>query len=381
MNYTTTMRDDEVKKNIYKCSRCALCQGVCPVYDEVKNENSTARGKLMQIWGLKKGELKLNRKILQSLDLCLNCEKCRLNCPSGVDTTGVFNAEKKLSFTGKILTSDFVFNLKMSALRLFSFFKKTPVYNKSSDILYFEGCISKELKNKLVIHGVKLENGNFKCCALPYLTKGRVDIYNEIAAFNESIIENARLVVFDCATCFSAVRNYPFKNPKNRSKLIFYTDIYKNFPLEAKKPAVVSYHMPCHMNSAGKKLTEVEEILKEIKNIKYKRLENPEYCCGFGGDFFIRHPKIALSLSFKKARDIIETNPDIVLTSCPTCLWSLRFSLFVYKIMHGLAKTPAAMDMAEFLNKHCMPYKSTDNSKNDPQNNYKDCAQKELVKM
>ena len=58
------MHDNEVKQNILKCSRCGLCQGVCPVYEEIKNENSTARGKLMQIWGVKKGDLRLNKKIL-----------------------------------------------------------------------------------------------------------------------------------------------------------------------------------------------------------------------------------------------------------------------------------------------------------------------------
>ena len=110
------MHNDEVKQNILKCSRCGLCQGVCPVYEEIKNEKATARGKLMQIWGLKKGDLKLNSKILKNLDLCLNCDKCKLNCPSGVDTTGVFSKEKKLDTLGKFLNSDFVFNLKLSML-------------------------------------------------------------------------------------------------------------------------------------------------------------------------------------------------------------------------------------------------------------------------
>ena len=349
MNYTTIMNDNEVKENIFKCSRCGLCQGVCPVFKEIKNENSSARGKLMQIWGLKKGDLKLNREILKSLDLCLNCEKCKLNCPSGVDTTGVFYKERKLNTLGKILTSDFIFKLKMSVLRAFSLFKKTPRYSKKSNILYFEGCISKELKNKLEIKGVELKNGNFKCCALPYLTKGRLDIYEKYALYNEEITESADIVVFDCATCLSAVYNYPFKNPKNREKLVFYTDFYKNYTLCAPKNLKISYHMPCHLESSGKNLDEAENILKSIKNVNYKRLKNPQACCGFGGDFFLRHPKIAYKIAMRKAHDIINTNVDIVLTSCPTCLWSLKFSLFAAKFFFG-KNVPKALDMAEFLN-------------------------------
>ena len=353
MNYTTSMHNDEVKQNILKCSRCGLCQEVCPVFKEIKDEKTTARGKLMQIWGLKKGDLKLNSKILKNFDLCLNCDKCKLNCPSGVDTTGVFNKEKKLNLLGKFLNSIFVFNLKLSALSFFAFFKKTPIYEKKSNILYFEGCIAKKLKKEFKLQGIKLKNGNFECCALPYLTKGREDIYKKIVEYNENIIENAQMVVFDCATCFNAVKNYPFKNPKNEEKLVFYTDFYKQIEFIAKKNYKITYHLPCHLKSSGIELEEIENILKKIKNINYKRAENAEDCCGFGGDFFIRHPKIAYTISMKKAKNIINTNTDFVLTSCPTCLWSLQFSMFINKLINKNAKIPKVMDLNDFINKFC----------------------------
>ena len=353
MNYTTSMHNDEVKQNILKCSRCGLCQAVCPVFEEIKEEKTTARGKLMQIWGLKKGDLKLNSKILKNFDLCLNCDKCKLNCPSGVDTTGVFNKEKKLNLLGRFLNSVFVFNLKLSALSFFSFFKKTPIYEKKSDILYFEGCIAKKLKKEFKLQGVKLKNGNFECCALPYLTKGREDIYKKIVKYNEKIIEDAQMVVFDCATCYSAVKNYPFKNPKNKEKLVFYTDFYKQIEFVAKKNYKITYHMPCHLKSSGVKLEEIENILKSIKNINYKQMEKADSCCGFGGDFFIRHPKIAYSISMKKAKNIINTNTDFVLTSCPTCLWSLQFSMFINKLINKNNKIPKVMDLNDFINTFC----------------------------
>lgn len=365
------MKDETAKQNILRCSRCGLCQGICPIYDEIKNENVTARGKLMQILGLKKGDLKLNRKILNSLDLCLNCEKCKINCPSGIETTDVFNFEKKLGLIEKFLHSQFVFNAKIFSLKAFSLFKKAKKYEKTSDILYFEGCIAKELKNGLTLKGVKLQNGGFQCCGLPYLTKGREDIYRQIMEHNEQIIESARLVVFDCATCYSAVKNYEFKNPKNKEKLIFYTDFYKEKTYKLQKPADVTYHMPCHLKSTGVELGKIEDILKSVKNLNYIRANKAENCCGFGGDFFIRHPKIAFSIAMKKAHDIAQTNADIVLSSCPTCLWSLNFSLFVYKIKHKLSKVPKVCDMADFFNNNCTEYKPLNTEK----------EQKSLIKV
>ena len=353
MHYTTIMEANEVEKNILKCSRCGLCQEVCPIYDELKSESSATRGKLSQIFGLIKGDLKLNREILNNLDLCLNCEKCKLNCPSGVNTTGVFNKERKLGLVGKIMTSDFVFNLKIKSLELFSLFKKSPRFDDSSNILYFQGCIAKKLKQGLNLQGLKLKNGNFECCAIPYLTKGREDIYNKIAKYNEKIIEKADLVIFDCATCFSTVKDYPFKNPKNEDKLVFYTDFYKKAQFVSKQKASVTFHMPCHLKAAGVSLDEIEDILKSIKNINYTRALNAQDCCGFSGDFFLRHPKIAFNIAIKKIKGIIETKSDIVLTSCPTCLWSLRFSLFASKYIYKNKNKIKTMDMAEFLNKYC----------------------------
>ena len=347
------MEANEVEKNILKCSRCGLCQEVCPIYDELKSESSATRGKLSQIFGLIKGDLKLNREILNNLDLCLNCEKCKLNCPSGVNTTGVFNKERKLGLVGKIMTSDFVFNLKIKSLELFSLFKKSPRFDDSSNILYFQGCIAKKLKQGLNLQGLKLKNGNFECCAIPYLTKGREDIYNKIAKYNEKIIEKADLVIFDCATCFSTVKDYPFKNPKNKDKLVFYTDFYKKAQFVSKQKVSVTFHMPCHLKAAGVSLDEIEDILKSIKNISYTRALNAQDCCGFSGDFFIRHPKLAFNIAIKKIKGMIETNSDIVLTSCPACLWSLKFSIFISKYIYKNKNGIKAMDMAGFLNKYC----------------------------
>lgn len=347
------MKDSEVLKNILKCSRCGLCQGVCPIFDIQKTEQTTARGKLSQILGLKKKELKLNKKILKNFDLCLNCEKCKLNCPSGVLTTDVINQEKKLTPLGKFLNSIFVFNLKISALGFFSIFKKTPKYDNNSEILYFEGCISKKLKKQFQIDGIKLKNGNFDCCALPYLTKGREDIHNLIVQKNEKIIENSQMIVFDCATCFSAVCDYPFLNPKNKEKLVFYTDFYKNIKITSKKFKTISYHHPCHLKAGGKNLDEIEEILQNIENAKYKSLQKPENCCGFGGDFFIRHPFISFKITTKKTQDIIKTNPDIILTTCPTCVWSLNFSLILYSLTHNFTRIPKVYEISDFINKEC----------------------------
>ena len=88
----------------------------------------------------------------------------------------------------------------------------------------------------------------------------------------------------------------------------------------------------------------MEEILNSIKNINYVRLQNPDECCGFGGDYFTRHPRTADFLSTKKIEDVINSGAQIVLTACPTCLWSLKYGI---KKLH--TRNIKAYDLAEFL--------------------------------
>ena len=71
--------------DINKCSKCGLCQSVCPVYKETGNDCAVSRGKFVMLDGVLKGDLKLNKNINKYLDLCLKCGKCSDFCPSGID--------------------------------------------------------------------------------------------------------------------------------------------------------------------------------------------------------------------------------------------------------------------------------------------------------
>ena len=44
--------------DIYKCSKCGLCQAVCPVFKITKNEAALSRGKFLMLLKLLEGEIK-----------------------------------------------------------------------------------------------------------------------------------------------------------------------------------------------------------------------------------------------------------------------------------------------------------------------------------
>ncbi len=292
-------------ENIKKCSRCAICAAVCPIYKISKNECTLSRGKLLQLLGVSLGHLNFSKKIKKNLDFCLNCGLCTKFCPSEIDVVTLFAQVKaeNLTFLDKFLTSEFVFNLKMLPFKIF----QTRAPKEKNGTIHFWGCISSH-KN------------DFKCCAMPYLTKGRLDIYEKLMKHNMKIIENPNIkkVIFDCATCFEAVSKYPLP-AACREKLYFETDIKKmNVPY--------TFHKPCHMPQEI-----FEKLETELKKDPFYRPLKEQTCCGFGGDFFVRHPVMALNLSISLAQKIKETGAKEVISACPTCRWSIKAGKILQK--------------------------------------------------
>lgn len=340
--------DKELVKNIVNCSRCGLCMDVCPVYKAKKTETSVSRGKFLQLFGLIKKHLKYDKRIKYNLDLCLNCGKCQKACPSNIDAVKIF-AQIKNEFESpfeKFLNSSLVFKFKIFCLKILykfkypvgrSYYKKIKKSDSGLKIAHFNGCATKSINNKFEIP-YKFSKENFDCCGLPFYIKGRFDIYEKYKKRNLEKFKKFDKIVFDCATCFDTVLGY---ENIDQDKIVYFTDFYKNKKMRAIKPFKVTFHKPCHLNE--EKFLEIEEILSNIEGVEYSRLNKFDDCCGFGGDFFTRHIRTATILSVQKIKNVINLDSDVVLTTCPTCLWSLK-----YGIKFEGAKIKA-FDLADFL--------------------------------
>lgn len=340
----------EIEKEVINCSRCGLCMEVCPVYKAKKTETSVSRGKFLQLLGLIRGDLKMNKKIAYNLDLCLACGKCKKACPSNIDAVKIFSSIKEEYQTPfeKLFYSAPSFKLKMFFLQIMykikyplgRKFKKKPFCLKTNEkIAYFEGCATRSIGNGF-LSNIKKEK--FSCCALPYYIKGRFDLYEKYKKRNIEIIKKYDKIVFDCATCLDTVSNY---EGVEKEKLVYFTDFYKSKKLSLKEKTKITFHKPCHLSE--EKFLEIEEILKNIENLEYVRMEEAFECCGFGGDFFTRHMKTASVLSKKKIENACKTGADIILTTCPTCLWSLKYG--IKTLPKSMREKIKAYDISEFL--------------------------------
>jgi glycolate oxidase iron-sulfur subunit len=77
-------------QQVARCSRCGICQSVCPLYGITHNESDVARGKLMLLDGLMRSFFEDPEGVRQRLDRCLLCGSCAANCPRGVNVVEIF---------------------------------------------------------------------------------------------------------------------------------------------------------------------------------------------------------------------------------------------------------------------------------------------------
>lgn len=136
----------DYQEEIHTCSKCGLCQSVCPVYKLTGNDCTVSRGKFIMLNGIIKGDLELNKNVNKYLDMCLKCNACKNFCPSGIDARNIFISAKAQYFEKanyskfiKILHSPLIFNsaLKMAriASNIYRFFKVDKIVKISYPIL------------------------------------------------------------------------------------------------------------------------------------------------------------------------------------------------------------------------------------------------------
>ena len=327
------MQEDEIIKNLNKCSRCALCLQNCPIFQIKKDENNTARGLICKLLGYEKKYLNEN-EIKKDLKICLNCSKCKENCPSGVNTSLIF-AHKNAKFNPSKISQRLFLMVKLLPIKflyLLNIFKKIPSKTDiKSNVLYFKGCVAKAQHKTTYLDRI-FTFADFLCCGLPYLTSGDIKNYEKAKKRNIQLIKSASKVIFDCASCKKAVFEYEELTEDDKKKLLFLTDFLDDKKIKLKenskyKNKTVVFHKPCHMDKNDFK--KIEKFLSNIKGINYKKLDNPDLCCGFGGSYFIYHPIISTKIVLKKAISIKKSKADLILTACPSCTIGLRYGQIV----------------------------------------------------
>ena len=336
---------------INKCSKCGLCQSVCPIYKITGNDCAVSRGKFIMLEGVLKGDLKYNKTIEKYLDMCLKCGKCKRFCPSGIDVCEIFNVAKyecaKNTLHGKLekfIESKLVFGLVLNVLKKIKISRNIKRKN-GLKLVYFKGCVNniypkteKSLKKILKNLNIELIEKDFECCGLPFLSSGNLERFEEVKKHNAELLDDDfDFVLTDCASCESTLKQYlPEK------KFISALDLLakQNIKYKFKSPLRVTFHKPCHMGNTDFLVT----LLNKCENVEYVEMKDYDECCGFAGSFAVKNPQLSAKMTKAKAENVIATQSDYVLTTCPACLLGLKQGFILLN-----KKAPKIMNIVDFL--------------------------------
>ena len=315
------MYETDIKEAIYKCSKCGLCQCVCPIFIATKNELYLPRGRFITLNNYFNNNTTLSKKFIDDLDVCLNCNACKNFCPSNIDSEQIFTF-----FKSKYKKSLIPFSLRYKLILIFHsikrFFVKNQLYKvnikkinlniseKRAQVVYFQGCFNRYINpsdknaaiNLLKMNGYNIIKKIDKCCGLMYWSDGDLVNYKKNA---ENIIKlipkNTEYVVTSCDSCYKSLSkilaNTEFKVKRLDGLIEFNFD--KNNIL---------YYKPFSRNT---------------NNIKLNIINKKGFCSFMENYFLIKHNKLAKKIIDTVKFNQEEFNEKILLTSCNLSKWGL----------------------------------------------------------
>lgn len=93
----------------------------------------------------------------------------------------------------------------------------------------------------------------------------------------------------------------------------------------------VTYHDSCQLVRYLNLVEEPRKVLKSISNIEYVEPKwtsgTMSTCCGGGGGFEVVFPELSLTLAVNRAKELVETGAEIIVTHCPGCMMQIEAGL------------------------------------------------------
>ncbi len=195
------------------------------------------------------------------------------------------------------------------------------------------------------------------CCGQPFYNSGFADLACQQAKHTIGVFDDGRPVVVPSGSCAAMVRvEYPHLLQhdapwSDRAKELaartfelsdFLVNHLRVVDVGARYAGRVTHHYACHLRGLGQ-TNEVEQLIAQVQGATYVPLVRQDQCCGFGGSFSVRYPEISGAMVSDKARCILATEAEALVSTDAGCLMNIGGRL------HRLGKTVEVLHLAELL--------------------------------
>jgi len=118
----------------------------------------------------------------------------------------------------------------------------------------------------------------------------------------------------------------------------FLINVTKTADVGARYDGVVTYHDSCHLLRELGIKDEPRRLIEAVRGIEFREMELHDSCCGFGGTFSIKFPRVSVSMLDEKIDCIVGSGADTVVSSDMGCLMNIGGALsrrnIPVKVMH-----------------------------------------------
>jgi L-lactate dehydrogenase complex protein LldE len=223
----------------------------------------------------------------------------------------------------------------------------SPVATKPTDIYFFSTCLVDQFAPEAGLDAIRLieREGiavhfppDQTCCGQPAYTSGYMDEARAVARSQLDIFPKPWPIIVPSGSCAAMMRHhYPSlfaddpilaAKASNLSQRVFeLTDFLVNIigfsRQDRGEPCTVVLHTSCHARRQMGSHLSSRALLGRLGNVSVASQAREDECCGFGGTFSVRHPKISAAMVEDKVTALIASGASQVVSADYGCLMNV----------------------------------------------------------
>ncbi|MEZ5385793.1 MAG: heterodisulfide reductase-related iron-sulfur binding cluster [Prosthecobacter sp.] len=379
---------EPMAKAVSACVHCGFCLAACPTYRELGQEMDTPRGRIVLMKEVLEGKMSFE-SAQPHVDRCLGCLACEPACPSGVPYRDLISPFRALAapkmnrsplerlrrfFAAQTVPFPKRFRFAAWLGRMGRWLPMPKAMRPMLDLIPDElppkqtweaqyaaqgetlarvalllGCAQQVLDpdintatiEVLTRNGVEVVIPRSQgCCGGLAWHTGDLEAARSFARQNlDAFPDDVDAILTNAAGCGSAMHEYHLvlrgtpdeaRAESFRHRVMDVSVFLAKLGLreslrETKLKA--AYHDACHLSNAQNVRKQPRDLLKTIPGLQLLEISDAHLCCGSAGSYNMDQPEIASSLGEQKARNIIATGAEVVVTGNIGCMTQVKLHL------------------------------------------------------
>ena len=351
------------------CYQCGTCTASCPL--NLFNSTRINPRRIMR-------SIQLGLPTDVDPFLCMMCMACEASCPRGVRILDVIRLLRVEAYQANKAPQRLVQVLwnvyeegnpwgypAKDRGKWLEGIRTDNIREKAKTLLYV-GCISSydirlQRVVKAVVELLVKSNVEFtilgdreRCCGDSVMNVGETGFLEELIQDNIKLFreKEAETIITISPHCYQMIKNtYPSYG--GRFQVMHYTEYLAKL-LDENKLHIdtryennrITYHDPCYLGRYSGVFEEPRKLMEHVKGVELVEMPMSRWltlCCGGGGGKIFMETKPEERPANIRIKQAVETQAEILVTSCPYCIINFEDSLKLQRV--GLK----VMDVAELL--------------------------------